>query len=195
MDIVTISIVLGFMAGATQLLGYWVYNKGAGESINTGSWSIWAFGGIIDLVSYFAITGDWVVNILPAACALAAIGTFCYAIVHKRLSWPDRSDQLFMGVDGVITVVWIFTSAVSAVLANLLYQVSTILSFMPLYRGLISGKEKERPLPWLIWTLAYSFLAVSVSLRLQRWEELAYPVSNIMVHFIVVLIVIRKRSN
>ncbi len=39
MDIVTISIVLGFTAGAVQLYGYWVYNKGAGEKINTGSWS------------------------------------------------------------------------------------------------------------------------------------------------------------
>ncbi|MDP2816497.1 MAG: hypothetical protein Q8O19_07445, partial [Rectinemataceae bacterium] len=82
MDIVMVSTVLGFMAGAVQLIGYWVYNKGAGEKINTGSWSIWAIAGIVDLVSYFVMTGDWVKNILPAVCAVAAVGTFGYAIAR-----------------------------------------------------------------------------------------------------------------
>ena len=192
MDIVTISIVLGFMAGATQLVGYWVYNKGAGDKINTGSWSIWALAGTVDFVSYFAVTGDWVVNILPAVCAVAAIGTFCYAIARKRFSWPDKVDWLFVGVDGMITVVWVFTNAV---FANLLYQVSAVLSFLPMYRGQLSGKEREKSLPWLIWTLAYSLLTASVFLRLERWEELAYPLSHVAIHFIVALIAnVKSRS-
>lgn len=187
MDIVTISIVLGFTAGAVQLYGYWVYNKGAGERINTGSWSIWALAGIVDLVSYFAITGDWVVNILPAVCAVAAVGTFGYAIVCKRFSWPDKIDWLFVGADGVITVIWVFTNAV---LANLLYQASAVMSFIPMWRGQLSGAEKENPMPWLVWTLAYSLLTIAVSLRLQRWEELAYPVSHAVVHLITFLIAV-----
>ena len=192
MDIVTISIALGFMAGAIQLVGYWVYNKGAGEKINTGSWSIWALAGIVDLVSYVAVTGDWVVNILPAVCAVAAIGTFCYAITHKRFSWPDKVDWLFVGVDGVITIIWIFTNAV---FANLLYQVSAVLSFLPMYRGQIRGTEKEKPLPWLIWTLAYTLLTASVFLRLERWENLAYPLTHVAVCFIVALIAnVKSRS-
>ncbi len=190
MDIITVSIILGFAAGAMQLLGYWVYDRSAGEKINTGSWSIWALAGVVDLASYFALTGgDWVVNILPAVCALAAVGTFCYAIVLKRFSWPDKVDWGFMGVDGVITVAWVFTSAV---LANLLFQVSSVLSFVPMYRGLLSGREKEKPLPWLIWTVAYSLLSVAVFLRLERWEELVYPLSHIATHFAVVLIVVVK---
>lgn len=192
MDIMTISIVLSFMAGAMQLVGYWVYNRGAGEKINTGSWSIWALTGIVDLVSYSVVTSDWVVNILPAVCALAAIGTFGYAIALKRFSWPDRLDWMFVAMDGVITVVWVFTNAV---FANLLYQVSAILSFIPMYRGQIRGTEKEKPLPWLIWTLAYTLLTVSVFLRLERWENLAYPLTHVAVCFIVALIAnIKSRS-
>ena len=185
MDAMTISVALGFAAGVVHLVGYWVYNRGAGKNINTGSWSIWAFAGVIDFASFFALTGDWVVSILPAACALAAIGTFCYAIVRKCFSWPDKVDWLFVGVDVAITVVWIYTSAV---LANLLYQASAFLSFVPMYRGLLSGKEKERLLPWLIWTVAYVLLTASVSLRLERWEELAYPVTHAALHAAVVLI-------
>jgi len=39
---------------------------------------------------------------------------------------------------------------------------------------------------------AYVFLFISVFLRLQRWEELAYPLSHVMVHSIVSVIAIRK---
>ena len=192
MDIVRLSIALGFAAGAVQLVGYLVYNRGAGEKINTGSWSIWALAGMVDFVSYFALTGDWVVNILPAVCAVAAISTFGYAVVRKRFSCPDKTDWMFVGVDGVITVVWYFTNAV---LANLLYQASAVLSFIPMYRGQLSGREIEKPLPWLIWTLAYSLLTASVSLRLERWEELAYPLSHVAVHMVVVLIAIAKQRS
>ncbi|MFA5942102.1 MAG: hypothetical protein WC798_00300 [Candidatus Paceibacterota bacterium] len=189
MGITEISVVLGFAAGAVQLVGYFIYNRGAGEKINTGSWSIWALGGIVDLASYSVLTGDWVKNILPAACAVAAISTFCYAIVKKRFSWPDKTDWAFVGADGAVTVIWAFTNVV---IASLLYQVSTVLSFLPMFRGQLAGREVERPLPWLIWTLAYSLLLVSVLLRLKRWEELAYPTSHLAVHLATFLIARRK---
>ncbi len=189
MDIVTISIVLGFTAGAIQLVGYIVYNKVAGDKINTGSWSMWAIAGIVDLASYIAVTGDWVKNILPAVCAFAAISTFVYAYVRKRLSWPDKLDWVFVGADGAITVVWVMTNAV---LANILYQATAVLSFVPIYRGIISGREREHLWPWVIWTLAYSFLTASVYLRLARWEELVYPVTHIVIHAIVVVLVLIK---
>ncbi len=192
MDIVTISIALGFAAGAIQLVGYWVYNKGANGKINTGSWSMWALAGVIDFASYFALTGDWVINILPAVCAVAAIGTFCLAIARKRFSCPDKTDWAFVGVDGVITVVWYFTNAV---VANLLYQVSAVLSFLPMYRGQLAGREVEKPLPWIIWTVAYTLLTAAVILRLERWEELVYPVSHAVVHLGVVLIAVTKQRS
>lgn len=190
MDIVMISIILGFTAGAVQLAGYVVYNMGANGKINTGSWIIWALAGIIDFASYAALTEDWVINILPAVCALAAVTTFCYAFVRKRFRRPDKTDLMFVGVDGVITIVWYFTNVV---VANLLYQVSTILSFLPMYRGQLMGREKEEPLPWVIWTFAYVLLTVSVALRLHRWEELAYPMTNVTVHAVVAVIAIVKQ--
>lgn len=184
------SIVLGLMAGTVQLLGYYVYNRGAGDKINTGSWSIWALAGVVDLVSYFAMTGDWVINFLPAVCAVAAFGTFCYAIYRKRFSWPDRWDRIFLGVDGLITVVWVLTNAV---FANLLYQLSTVLSFIPMYRWQFAG-GREKALPWLIWAFAYVLLTASVLLRLNRWEELVYPVSHALTHLAVALIAIAQRK-
>jgi hypothetical protein len=60
--------------------------------------------------------------------------------------------------------------------------------------GMISGKEKEHPLPWFIWTTAYIIFTVSVSIRLQRWEELVYPLSNALPCLVVSIIAIHKRQ-
>lgn len=191
MDMVTVSVIFGLAAGVTQLVGYLIYNWTANGKINTGSWSIWALGGGIDLVSYYAITdGDWVVNALPAACAAGAVLTFLHALARKRFEKPDVTDWVFVGLDGAITIVWTYTNAVTA---NLLYQASNISSFIPLVRGLLAGNEKEEPLPWMVWTLAYSLLSVSVILRYEIWEELAYPISHAIIHAVVYLIIVEKR--
>jgi hypothetical protein len=187
MNIETTSIIFGISAGAVQLVGYVVYNWRASGKINTGSWSMWALAGLLDFASYFALTkGDWVVNILPAVCGVAALGTFIYALLKGRHDWPDRLDQTLIGVDIGITAVWYYSNEV---VANLLYQLTNIFSFTPMYRGLLAGREVEKLAPWLIWTAAYILLTVSATLRLDRWEELVYPISHAITHLIVVGIV------
>jgi hypothetical protein len=179
-------VVLGVTAGIVQFIGYWIYNKRMGQRINVGSWGIWLVGGTIDLVSYlFVSDGDWVVNVLPAVCALAAIVTFGHALTRKRFGWPDKLEWTFLSLDGLITVLWLMTNAL---VANVLYQISNVASFVPLTRKLLSGKEQEDSLPWLIWTCAYSLLLMSVLLRLDNWVELAYPASHVAIHLVVFLV-------
>lgn len=185
-----LSIFFGILAGAIQLWGYWIYNRRMGPQINIGSWAIWAIGGVIDLVSFIAITdGDWVVNILPAICAAAAVVTFGYAFVRRRFGWPDRVESGFIGLDVIITGIWYLTNAV---VANVLYQLSNAASFYPLVRKLRTGEEKEDPLPWAIWTCAYALLFVSVALRLKHGVEMAYPLSHFATHLIVFWIAKKK---
>ncbi len=174
-----------------QLFGYWWYNTRSKQKINTGSWAIWGLGGVVDLVSYFALTHDWVVNILPAVCAFAAVATFGYAVVKKRFSPLERLDYLFLSADAGITVTWFFTNVV---VANLLFQVSTVISFVPMIHGLIQKTDQEQPEPWLIWASAYTLLTFSVLLRLERWEDLVYPVSHVITHLIVAFVALQMRS-
>lgn len=184
-----LSIILGVAAGVIQLTGYIVYLK-VTKQANTGSWAIWTFGAILDLVSYIVLTGDWVKNILPAVCAFACIYTFGYMLWKRRFGSPDAVDWTFFVLDSVITVVWWRWATV--VFANLLYQVSTLLSFVPMIRGQLRGTEKEHPFPWFIWTLAYGLFTASVALRLERWEELAYPVVHVVTHLAVMVIAVIK---
>jgi hypothetical protein len=171
-----------------QLFGYWVYVATA-EKPNTGSWAIWTFSAIVDFASYAVMTQDWVKNILPAACALACIVTFVYCLFRGKFTKLDRTEWVFFGLDSSITVTWAFTSAT---VANLLFQASTVISFIPIIRGLQMGKDREHYLPWLIWTVAYFLFLISVTLRLQDWTELAYPVSHVITHFVVLMIALEQ---
>jgi hypothetical protein len=172
------SLTFGILAGATQLWGYYLYNKHVTRP-NATSWAIWSFSALLDLASYFFITGDWMKNILPATCALASIYIFTKALYKKRLERPDRKDVALLGTDLTITGIW---SVTNAVVANLLFQISAVISFIPLVRAIRKGKTDERESPWMVWTTAYALMLVSIAVNLTTWVELAYPIVHMIIH-------------
>jgi hypothetical protein len=186
-----LSVLLGFAAGATHLIAYWVYIRTSSEKINTGSWTLWVLGGIVELSSYFFLTHDATKNILPIACAMGAVVTYGYAHVRKQFEPLTSEDKFFIGIDVGITLFWFLSS--SALAANLLYVGSSILSFIPMLLGLARNKEQEQPLPWLIWSIAYLLFTVSVAMRLNRPEELVYPISCLVLHISVFVIAFMKQ--
>lgn len=195
MDIEQTSIALGISAGVVQLFGYWLYVRTMSDKVNAASWIIWTLGAFVDLASYIAITGDWVVNILPAACAFACVLTCLYMVAKRKFGGLDLEGWTFLIVDGGITFLW-YTEKLSAVVANVAYQGSTVASFYPLIKGQLNGKDdKEHWSPWFIWTIAYGLLTASVVLRLKGIEELFYPVSHVVLHLIVFMVAlyVRKR--
>lgn len=191
MSLEQFTLALGIAAGGFQLIGYYVYLR-VTKNANTGSWAIWTFGAILDVISYASITDDWVKNILPVVCALACIFTFCYLLKKGRFGWPDKVDWVFLTSDTAITIVW--WQWATAVVANLLYQASTVLSYIPMIRGQLSGREPEKPFPWVLWTIAYALYTASVALRLDSWEELAYPGVHLLTSVVVLWIALAKRK-
>lgn len=187
-----LSVLLGLLAAGTQLWGYGSYVKRV-EKPNTASWSIWTIGAFLDLASYFEMTHDWVKNILPVVCALACMGVFAYALVRKRFKRLSRLDWVFVALDGLITVWWLMNK--DATHANLLYQASTLASFVPIISGVLRSTEDERPRPWLIWSAAYALFLLSVALRHPRVEELAYPCVNLVCHAVMYGTVSYKRRS
>lgn len=184
------SVALGIAAGAIQLLGYIAYMK---FTKNTGasSWLIWTMGAVVDGVSYATVTHyDWVKVILPAVCALACVCTFAYLLYKGRLGKLQTPDYVIIAIDASITALWLRVG--SAILANLLYQVSTAISFYPLVKDQLQDKYQEHPVPWLLWTAAYGLMFGSVLLRLDSLVELAYPAVNFIAHLVVLVIAVAK---
>lgn len=179
-----ISVLIAIVSGLLQLLGYAVYNylthKGDIKP-NSASWAIWTFGSLVNLMSYAYLTQDWVKDILPIACSAACFITFAVCLCRGQFGRLDKRDWIIVAVDCGITVIWFFTSATEA---NLLYQVTTVLSFVPIIIGIRDGTDKENWQPWVIWTFAYLLFGISVFMRLNHPAELAYPVTCFVVHCI-----------
>ena len=182
-------VAAGSVAVALALVAFWIYNRN-GSKINTGTWVILAIGDTLDLASYAGMTETWWKDMVPATFAVASIITFGYALARKRFAWPDPFDWIIVGSDVLITTIWcLFTTATEA---NLMYQATTLIAFVPMYRGLINGTEKENPLPWLLWSLSFVFFLLSIILHLGKWEEAVYPAVGLLTHLIVYVLSKRK---
>jgi len=189
-----IAIVIAVISGLLQIAGYIVYNVEAqkGETKpDSASWSIWAFGSIVNVLSYAVMTRDWVKDILPFSCSMACLFTFALCLYRRQFGRLNKKGWKILIVDCVITVVWYFTSATEA---NLLYQIGTVISFIPMLDGIKDGTDKENWLPWAIWTCAYALFGLSVFLRLNNWAELVYPVICLILHANVTWIAFLNRS-
>jgi hypothetical protein len=73
-------------------------------------------------------------------------------------------------------------------------QASTLLSAIPMIRGLLNGTEREDSRPWLIWFCAYTCHAVAITLNLKDVSELAYPVANAIMNATVLVIILSVRE-
>lgn len=182
-------VAAGCIAVALILVAFWFYNRN-GSKISTGTWVILAIGDTLDLASYAGMTETLWKDMVPATFAIASIITFGYALARKRFAWPDPFDWFIVGSDALIAVWW--WQFASATEANLLYQATTLIAFVPMYRGLIIGREKENPLPWLLWSLAFVFFFLSIVLKLGKWEETVYPIVGLLTHFTVYVLAKRK---
>lgn len=190
-----ISIILGIASGMIQLFGYVIYLKLNKGDTNAGSWLIWTLSAGIDLYSYDYITkGDLIKEILPITCAVACIVTFMCLLVRGHFRMPDKTDWRLISFDTLISIVW-WQNLVSAIAANIMLQVTTLMSAVPMIRGIISGKEEENPIPWAIWSTAYMLQTGSVILRLDHWSELAYPVSNAISHLAILYAAVQMQRS
>ncbi|MDB5264593.1 MAG: nuclear protein [Parcubacteria group bacterium] len=183
------SVALGLLAGATQLLGYYLYVK-LTKQAGAGSWVMWAFGAFVDALSYAFVAEDWVKEVLPFTCSMACMIMVGYLFAKGRLDKPEKEDWLIFGLDTFITFLWLFTTAL---VANLLYQASTVLSFRPMARDILADKHKEHWLPWAVWSVAYALHLVVVLMRLNHLGELAFPVVHLGTHSLILVLVLYKK--
>ncbi len=186
MPLIPISIFLGVFASILQILGYIEYGRQVFSNRirpNIASWGIWAFSAILESTSYIFLSEDWVKNLLPFSCALSAILFFLIAFKKGHFSKPSKFELYIVGLDFLILIVWFLTK--SPLLANVLFVVSAIISFIPIFKNCFIKPEDENALPWLIWAIAYLVMSITVLLRWSKWEDFIYPFTFFILHVLI----------
>ena len=105
---------------------------------------------------------------------------------------------MIVGIDSCITIYWAVSSIYgergqTATTANLLFQVSTILSYIPIIREVICEPEIETKPPWVFWMFAYVIETVVLWVQVAKWEEWVYPIVNLFLCLILVIIAKPRR--
>ena len=189
------SIALGVLASLLQISGYFDYFKKIGLGRikpNAASWSIWAFGAVLESSSYVFVTGDWVKNLLPIACALCAVALFLICLKRGHFEPITRFEWALIVADCIAIFVWWWFE--SATYANFLLILTAIISFVPIIFHAWKDPTVEHAQPWFLWTIAYAVLGVVVSLRWEKWEDLVYPGIFFILHLIVAILALDSRG-
>ena len=132
-------------------------------------------------------------DVLPAVCSISCIFTFVHVLTRGERKPIDKSEWLIVGIDVVIVVYWILSEVMgmngkATIVANLLFQGSTILSFIPMIKEVWHDRNAETKTPWVIWSLAYATQLGVLGMQGSRWEEWVYPAVCLPLHAIIAII-------
>lgn len=188
-----ITILLGVVASFVQIAGYFIYSRKINIGRikpNTASWSIWASGAILESSSYILITGDWVKNLLPIACALSALVLFIYCLFKGHFSKLSRLEWFLVATYFLAIFVWWYQSVFYA---HLLLVFTAIIAYLPIISNVWSDPMVEDATPWYIWTVAYSLFTLLVVLRWEKWIDIVYPLVSVFLSVFVAVLAMDRR--
>ena len=161
-------MVLSLMGSILILTGCIIYNWDMwwGKTTpNAATWCLAAFNATLTGISYLVMTGDTLKSITPLTGALTTMTIFLLSLGRGKFSPLTRIDCCTLGIGIMAMAAW--QALDSPMMANLISMATSIISFLPTYKGVWQGTNRERPLPWFIWTTG---VAVSLVVVLLRWR-------------------------
>jgi hypothetical protein len=200
-------ILAGLAISALVLLAFWMYlqnllkapkDEGA---LNFGTWFILAYGDALDFGSYLSMTGKWWLNFVPFSFAVGSIGIFLVAISRRQFGALRSIDWFCIIADLSISGLWAYFSNAqitltltfgsflrdfdASTMANMAYQMSALIAFIPMWWSQMQGRELEHASPWMLWAFCFGAFIVIVGVEHQKWEELIYPGVNLFTHYMI----------
>ena len=193
-----ISTIISSVAGIIQLLAFWIYNQNSIKgktSPNIVSWGLWAGITCLNFTSYQSMSNDWVKSILPTASSFACIFTFAVLFFGKNKKIKLGIFDGIALIIGVVSVgIWFFSQ--SAMYANVVLQLAVLVGFIPTVRGVLKNPKNENPIPWLMWSVAYTLSSLVVFIRWHgQLNDLVYPiVVGVIMHTTITLLSLKKKK-
>lgn len=181
-----LSAAVSAAASMVLLVGYWLYNKKIANSDtkpNATTWGLWALASFPVVLLYQDLTNDWIKNLLPFACAIAAVATFIHMMVRGSFQKPDRLDVEIFILDLVVILYWYTTK--DPFISSIFLEIDIWITFIPILRSTWKDPKSENHLPWSIWTISYILFTLAVVMRWEKWWDLILPVNYVIQHGLV----------
>ncbi len=194
----SLSLLFSTLSGVFLLWGYLAYNKDifrGSSQPNIISWGIWTTTTVLNMASYFIMTKDILKISLPIVETFACLFTFIYAFSQKKtITLISTTDKITLSIGSLALFGWWLIQ--SAVFANMVLQFACIAGFTSTYKSVWHNPSKEKLFPWTVFSLAYTFLLLTV---ISRWSgtttELVSPVLGVVLHSgLAILIAVRTKS-
>ena len=157
------ALVLGLTAAllnGTAFVLYSIRTKSGDSKPNPVSWFIWAGLSTMNAFTFQEVSGSIAVTLQFFVGSAGCILTFLYVLVIGKVDWPEWNDVWCL-VFGLLAAVvwWEFRSAAGG---NALVVLAFVISFIPTYGGVLRDPFKEKPLPWVVWTVGFLTATVNV---------------------------------
>lgn len=198
-------VQLAIAAALLQALGYLLYARLFLKKAirpNAASSFMFAYGTALLVLLEYSDGASWPMLALPATCAALSVGIALLCLRKGATEAVDKVEATAFSADVWLTVLWAAIAFgygnISPFSAGFLLagNVTTLTAFFPVLRSTWRTPERERPEPWLVWTAAYSLLAVVTVLADQGRHPalLAYPLLSVALHGSVALMALRGRA-
>lgn len=196
-------LMLGIFSGILQFIGYCVYTHNVSKDKikpNPASWLIWAYGNILVCLSYlFLVDGNltFAAEILPIVCSITCVIVAIYFMIIGKFRPLVSFEKKIIFFDLCVTLIWASSEflgldilPVGAI--HILLLLSTVMSFIPLYKEVFVDPTVEKPKAWFIWSFAYVLLLVVVILEGSNLYSLLYPILYTVLHAVVGVLAYKK---
>ena len=189
-----LSVFFGYGSGVMLAIAYCVYYRqmySGMSSPNVATWTIWTYLVVLNVSSYYIMTGDLVKSFVGIISAIAVLLTFLISLVFGKFSRQKNIQLLMLAIGLVAGLVWWICR--SATYANLIMQGCLVISFIPMFIELWGNPNKETPLSWFLWAAAYGMAVAAVLLR---WNgnvvDIIFPLRSAVFHAAVGFLAMRK---
>ncbi len=200
---------LGIAAAGLQIAGYWLYiSNFINERIrpNAASFLMFSYGTSLLAFLEWRNNAGWPVLLLPVACAVLGIVVAAMCLRHGATEPIDRFEAFAFSTDLWLTIAYAWFAlglgamwgmgTVDAVIAPFLIvtNLTAITCFVPIVRSTWREPHRERPGPWMTWTMAYVLLGIATFTadRGAHPTLLLYPLLNAGLHGAVALLSLRR---